>query len=180
MSEKKRKKSTLKIDGEKLKNLLESTAGKNIYKISVDNGFSRNLISEACRSGYASAVVQNVAKLYGIAPDAYKIIDEPQVSAQISIDDLETAPQLSREEIKEGIVDAMAQIMPELTEILTKAMTEAFKKACFEAFEENVPYLVAEFGKSSKGNTKAAIKEALMSFGWKIQNGGNKTNAKVS
>lgn len=61
-------------------------------------------------------------------------------------------------------------MIPEFTKILTKAIEDSFKKACFDAFEENVPYLVAEFGKSSKGNIKAAVRETLIGFGWNYKN----------
>lgn len=167
--------STIKIDGDKLRSLLESTTGRTIYEISIDNGFSKNLISEACRNGYASAVVQNVAKLYGISPEAYKIVEtEDKEPSQITIDEISPAPQLSQAEIKEAIKDAAAEMIPELTKILTNAIADSFKKACFESFEENVPYLVAEFGKSSKGNIKAALRETLISFGWNMKNNGGK------
>ena len=71
----KHKRSTIKIDGKKLKSLLENTTGKDIYTLSVENGFSRNLLNEACRKGYASVVVQNLVKLYGISPEAYAVKD---------------------------------------------------------------------------------------------------------
>jgi len=163
-------KNTIKIDGEKLRTLLENTTGKTLTEIALENGFSKNLISETCRKGKASPIVQNIAKLYGISPEAYKA-KEPEIkeATQISIDEIETAPQISRELIKEAIKDAIAEITPEFTMILSKAMSDAFKTACFEAFEENVPYLVAEFGKSSKGNIKAAVRETLISFGWTMK-----------
>lgn len=158
-------KNTIKIDGEKLRSLLENTTGKTLTEIAIENGFSKNLISEACRKEKASPIVQNIAKLYGISPEAYKAKDpEIREATQISIDEI-----VSRELIKEAIKDALAELMPEFTTILSKAMSEAFKTACFEAFEENVPYLVAEFGKSSKGNIKAAVRETLISFGWTMK-----------
>lgn len=167
----KTKRSTIRIDGDKLRSLLENTTGKTIYELSLENGFSKNLISEACRSGYASAIVQSVAKLYGISPEAYKIVEtEDKEPSQISIDEIAPAPQISREEIKDAIKDAAAEMIPEFTKILTKAIEDSFKKACFDAFEENVPYLVAEFGKSSKGNIKAAVRETLIGFGWNYKN----------
>lgn len=103
------KRSTIKIDGSKLKSLLENTTGKDIYTLSLDNGFSRNLINEACRKGYASAVVQNIAKLYGITPEAYEIKDpEPVKKGQMSFDDIE---DIKREELKQLIKEALIEVL---------------------------------------------------------------------
>ena len=112
------KRSTIKIDGKKLKSLLEKTTGKDIYTLSVENGFSRNLLNEACRKGYASAVVQNIAKLYGISPEAYAVKDpEPCISTekkgQMSFDDLAPVygmdPALLKQIIKEAIKEALKE-----------------------------------------------------------------------
>lgn len=102
------KRSTIKIDGKKLKSLLEKTTGKDIYTLSVENGFSRNLLNEACRKGYASAVVQNIAKLYGISPEAYAVKDpEPPKKGQMSFDDIE---EIKREELKALMQDVLFEI----------------------------------------------------------------------
>ena len=103
------KRSTIKIDGKKLKSLLENTTGKDIYTLSLENGFSRNLINEACRKGYASAVVQNIAKLYGISPEAYAVKDpEPPKKGQMSFDDIE---DIKREELKQLIKEALIEVL---------------------------------------------------------------------
>ena len=105
------KKTTIKIDGAKLKKLLENTTGKTVYQISEENGFSNNLIMSSVRSGYASAVVQNVAKLYGINPEAYKIEEpEPTKRGQMSFDDIES---IKRSELLELIKDALRQVIRE-------------------------------------------------------------------
>lgn len=112
-------KTKIKIDGSKLRQLLESTTGKTIYQIATESGYSKNILSNAVREGYASSSVQNIARLYGIAPDAYKIkepdpIKEPD---QISIDDIEykaadALPEnfkaLIKETVKEAIVEALS------------------------------------------------------------------------
>lgn len=59
-------KNTIKIRGDLLKKRLEITTGKTLYELSEENGFSRNFLSEACRSGRASPIVQTVVKKYGI------------------------------------------------------------------------------------------------------------------
>lgn len=101
------KRTTIKIDGDKLKSLLENTTGKDIYTLSVENGFSRNLLNEACRKGYASAVVQNLVKLYGISPEAYAVKDpEPPKKGQMSFDDIE---EIKREDLKDLIKETIIE-----------------------------------------------------------------------
>ena len=105
--------TTIKIDGSKLRSLLEST-GKTIYQIATESGYSRNVISNAIRQGYASSAVQNIARLYGISPDDYKaveIIKDPEpvieeLKGQISIDDLES---IKRSELKALIKEAIVE-----------------------------------------------------------------------
>ena len=107
-------KNTIKIDGDKLKELLESATGRTIREISLENGFSKNLISEAIRTGKASPIVQNVARLYGIVPDMYRYI-EPEVAperAQLSIDDISL--NISREELKEIVKEALKDVISNL------------------------------------------------------------------
>ena len=101
------KRTTIKIDGDKLKSLLENTTGKDIYTLSLENGFSRNLLNEACRKGYASAVVQNLVKLYGISPEAYAVKDpEPPKKGQMSFDDIE---EIKREDLKDLIKETIIE-----------------------------------------------------------------------
>lgn len=106
--------TTIKIDGVKLRQLLESKTGKTIYKIAQESGYSKNVISNAIKKGYASSAVQNIARLYDITPDDYKVIEtdpEPveELKGQISIDDIET---IKRDElkaiIKEAILDTLS------------------------------------------------------------------------
>lgn len=108
-------KTTIKIDGSKLRSLLEST-GKSIYQIATESGYSKNVISNAIRQGYASSAVQNIARLYGIAPDDYKaveIIKDPEpvieeLKGQISIDDLE---EIKRDELKSIVKEAIIEVL---------------------------------------------------------------------
>lgn len=119
-------KYTLKINGSKLRSLLESTTGKSLTDISLANGFSKNFLNEACRVNKATNSVQAVAKLYGIAPEAYKI-KEPVVKAdseisQISIDDIES---IKRSELLELIKDAVREVIrEELKALIKEALTE--------------------------------------------------------
>lgn len=106
-------KTKIKIDGSKLRQLLESTTGKTIYQIATESGYSKNILSNAVREGYASSSVQNIARLYGIAPDAYKIKEPDPIKepSQISIDDIET---LKREELKALIKEVIAEAFNDL------------------------------------------------------------------
>ena len=104
-------KTKIKIDGSKLRQLLESTTGKTIYQIATESGYSNNVISNAIREGYASSSVQNIARLYGITPDAYKIKDpEPveELKGQLSIDDIES---IKKDELKSIIIEAIVETL---------------------------------------------------------------------
>jgi len=103
--------TTIKIDGAKLRQLLESKTGKTIYKIAQESGYSKNVISNAIKKGYASSAVQNIARLYDITPELYAINEpdpEPteELKGQISIDDIES---IKREELKALIKEALIE-----------------------------------------------------------------------
>ena len=105
--------TTIKIDGPKLRKLLESKTGKTIYQIATESGYSKNVISNAIKKGYASSAVQNIARLYDITPDDYKVIEpdpEPteELKGQISIDDIET---IKRDELKALIKEALIEVV---------------------------------------------------------------------
>ena len=104
--------TTIKIDGAKLRDLLESKTSKTIYEIALESGYSKNVLSNAVHKGYASSAVQNIARLYGISPDEYKLKDPEPVKepAQISIDDIET---LKRDELKALIKEALREVLRE-------------------------------------------------------------------
>ena len=169
-TQRKKKRSTIQIDGDKLRSLLESTTGKTIYDISIENGFSRNLISEACRSGYASAIVQNVTKLYGISPEAYKIVEtEDKEPVQMTIDEVATVGSLTKEDISEAFESAIKKTMPQTGDFIKEIIKGAFEEALFKCVEDNVEYMVAEYSKSVKGNVRKAIIEALAAYGWTMK-----------
>ena len=105
-------KTTIKINGAKLRELLETKSGRTIYEVATDCGYSKNVLNNAIREGYASSAVQNIARLYGINPDEYKAIDiEPEPattkSGQISIDDI-TA--INRDELKVLVKEAVFEL----------------------------------------------------------------------
>lgn len=81
-------KNTIKIDGAKLKQLLEERSGRSLYQISEDEGFSRNFLSQACRSGKASPIVQSVANKYSVRKEEY-ILPEKELK-QMTIEDLQS------------------------------------------------------------------------------------------
>lgn len=103
-------KTTIKINGNKLRSLLETKTGKTIYQIAEESGYSKNVLSNAVHNGYASSAVQNIARLYGITPDEYKVKDpEPKKEpAQISIDDIE---EIKREELKSLIKETILETL---------------------------------------------------------------------
>lgn len=102
--------TTIKIDGAKLRELLESKTGKTIYEIALESGYSKNVLSNAVHKGYASSAVQNIARLYGISPDEYKLEDPEPIKepSQISIDDIEA---IKRDELKALIKEAIAEVI---------------------------------------------------------------------
>lgn len=107
------RKTTIKIEGEKLKSLLESITGKTLSEISRENGFSANFLSEAVKNNAASSTVQTVTRLYGIAPEAYAIKEEPvsdgETANQLTIDDIlnEEARTALKEIVKEAVMEAL-------------------------------------------------------------------------
>ena len=105
--------TTIKIDGAKLRTLLENTANKTIYQIATESGYSKNVISNAIKKGYASSAVQNIARLYDITPELYAINEpdpEPteELKGQISIDDIES---IKRDELKTIIKEAITELL---------------------------------------------------------------------
>lgn len=115
-------KNTIRINGDKLKFLLEESTGKTIREIAIENGFSKNLIAEACRVGKASPIVQNIAKLYGFKPEAYKIEDPEPVKepAQMSIDDISL--NISRDELKEIVKESIIEVLSNTPNIIVKGV----------------------------------------------------------
>lgn len=107
-------KTTIKIDGEKLRSLLEDKTGKTIYQIAEESGYSKNVLSNAIHNGYASSAVQNIARLYGITPDEYKLKDPEPIKEpeQISIDDIE---EIKRKELKQLIKEALIETLNSLS-----------------------------------------------------------------
>lgn len=114
-------KNTINIDGDKLKTLLEDKTNKTIRDISIENGFSKNLISEAIRTGKASPIVQSIARLYGIVPEMYRAIP-PELTpdpAQISIDDINS---INRDELKKLIKEAVTEVLSNTPNIIVKGI----------------------------------------------------------
>ena len=133
-------KNTIKIDGAKLKALLEYYAEKSLYEISEDEGFSRNFLSQACRSGKASPIVQAVAKNYGVMPEQYKLKDNEL--KQMRIEDIDTSSALES-------LNKSVEISRETYNNLAK-MTSRAANEIAEAFET----LKREWDKAVKGYLK--------------------------
>lgn len=123
--------TTIKIDGAKLRELLENKTGKTIYQIATESGYSKNVLSNAVHKGYASSAVQNIARLYEIYPEAYKVIEfehkDEEPKGQISIDDIET---IKRDELLSLIKQAVREVStstPELKALIKEAAIELIK-----------------------------------------------------
>lgn len=109
--------NTIKIDGPKLRNIIEKKLGCNIYSFCEANGYSRNLIAQAIRDERASALVQNLMRLYDISPEEYEYkepIKDDKEPTQVTIDDI---TPISREElralIKETLKEALVEVYQE-------------------------------------------------------------------
>ena len=113
-------KNNIIIDGEKLKAIINEL-GLNMYTISTEKGYSRNLVNQAIRTKKASPVVQNLLKDYGIYPDEYRyeepIIEEDediiQLDNQLTFDDIEV-DSISRAEIKQIVKESMLEVLNSL------------------------------------------------------------------
>lgn len=129
-------KTTIKIDGEKLRSLLEDKTGKTIYQIAEESGYSKNVLSNAIHNGYASSAVQNIARLYEIYPEAYKILEfkhkDEELKGQISIDDIEG---LKRNELKEIVKQAIRE-----ESLKSKELKPLIKEAVVEVML-SLPYV---------------------------------------
>lgn len=134
-------KNTIKIDGAKLKQLLEERSGRSLYQISEDEGFSRNFLSQACRSGKASPIVQSVANKYSVRKEEY-ILPEKELK-QMTIEDLQSErfnkalaqSTKTLDTIGSAICDYKSDI-----EIAFKKLAEEWKKAT-DAYSESIKRL---------------------------------------
>ena len=129
--------TTIKIDGVKLRQLLETKTGKSIYQIATESGYSKNVISNAIRQGYASSAVQNIARLYDITPDDYKVIEPDPVKTeelkgQISIDDIES---IKRHELKSIIKEAIVELLSGYECVVVDDVICNKKNLCFRKIE---------------------------------------------
>ena len=107
-------KSYIYIDGAKLKTLMESTTGKSLKEISLENGFSDSFLRMVVKSGKATPAAQAVIRRYGIEPSAYEdkpVEPETTEGKQISFDDLNT---ISRDELKELVKEAFYEFLLEI------------------------------------------------------------------
>ena len=114
-------KNTININGNELKRRIECDLKMSIYEIATDNGYSRNLIAQAIRTGKASPVVQTLLRIYNIKPEEYEIKDpEPPKKGQMSFDDIE---EIKRSELKSLIKET---ILETLESFVCKGMTSYY------------------------------------------------------
>ena len=124
-------KNNIKIDGAKLRSLLESASGKSVYQVALGCGYSRNLIAESIRVGVASPIVQNVAKLYGIEPSAYELktpVVAPKSPESVEKDNQLSIYDISQEALNEAVKNALAASLPDM-------LKATFDKLIKDAYE---------------------------------------------
>lgn len=176
------RKTTITIDGGKLRTILETKTGKSIYDISSENGFARNFLNEACRNNKASNIVQAVVRLYGIEPEEYifkETEEKPKEFKQISFDDLEEERAKLKEEnelLKENLSKAneeLAKILVERNKLLQNEKevkrlaeeAEAGRKANLEYKEDlQKKALRLEKARSSIFKLSAIITKAIEDY----------------
>lgn len=134
-------KNTYKIDGAKLKEDLEKAAGKSVYQISLDHGFSSNFIKQACKANRASPMLQAIVKLYGIDPELY-IIRETELK-QMTIEDMQNERLTkSLEQTAKAFItlgSAVSDCKNEI-EVAFRKLSEEWNKA-LEAYNESIKRL---------------------------------------
>lgn len=121
-------KNSINIDGEKLRNIVERRLGFNIYAIAEANGYSRNLVAQAIRSGKASPLIQNLLRLYEVTPEEYEYKEEEitPIDPQLTFDDIEV-DSISRAELKAIVKEAIEETLNSLTwRMDTKTNTVTF------------------------------------------------------
>lgn len=121
-------KNSINIDGEKLRNIVERRLGFNIYAIAEANGYSRNLVAQAIRSGKASPLIQNLLRLYEVTPEEYEYKEEEitPIDPQLTFDDIEV-DSISRAELKAIVKEAIEETLNSLTWSMdTKTNTVTF------------------------------------------------------
>lgn len=134
-------KNTYKIDGAKLREDLEKAAGKSVYQISLDHGFSSNFIKQACKANRASPMLQAIVKLYGIDPELY-IIRETELK-QMTIEDMQYERMNKALDQSAKAFDALNSAVCNCTntiEIAFRKLSEEWNKA-MEAYNESIKRL---------------------------------------
>lgn len=109
-------KNTISIRGDLLKKRLEITTGKTLYELSEENGFSRNFLSEACRSGRASPIVQAVVRRYGIEPSIFTEVKKE--FKQMTIE------EIGSDLVPKESLDNLANFLDEKTDDITREVNK--------------------------------------------------------
>lgn len=128
----------IKINGAKFKELLETTSGKTLKEISLENGFSDSFLRMVVKSGKATPTAQAVAKLYGIEPSAYEVKEAaPETPKQLSIDDLNS---ISADALKAIVKEAVREFIASMPCALVRGVTydPLTKKFKLYVYEEDL------------------------------------------
>ena len=142
-------KNTIKIRGDLLKKRLEITTGKTLYELSEENGFSKNFLSEACRSGRASPIVQAVVRKYGIEPSIFTEVKKE--FKQMTIE------EIGSDLVPKEHLDNLANFVDERTDDITREvnklgeeMTKLFNDFV-EAWNKSIKEYEAKIEEIKKG-----------------------------
>lgn len=90
-------KSTITIDGAKLKTLLENATGRDVRDLGAEFGYSKSVFANAIRRGKASPNIISLAKHYGIEPSAYEL--KPATSEDRGANTSEDGKQVTFEDL---------------------------------------------------------------------------------
>ena len=142
-------KNTIKIRGDLLKKRLEITTGKTLYELSEENGFSRNFLSEACRSGRASPIVQAVVRRYGIEPSIFTEVKKE--FKQMTIEEIgsDLVPKESLDNLANFVDEQTRDISKEVNK-LGEEMTKLFNDFV-EAWNKSIKEYEAKIEEIKKG-----------------------------
>ena len=142
-------KNTISIRGDLLKKRLEITTGKTLYELSEENGFSRNFLSEACRSGRASPIVQAVVRKYGIEPSIFTEVKKE--FKQMTIEEIgsDLVPKESFDNLANFVDEQTRDISREVNK-LGEEMTKLFNDFV-EAWNKSLKEYEAKIEEIKKG-----------------------------
>lgn len=117
-------KNTIEINGTKLRSALEAKSGMSVYDLAEAEGFSRNFLAQACRSGKASPIVQSVANKYSVRVEEYRLTKELK---QMTIEDIGAEEYKDRLNIAIKVSDETINRISEAANKAAEDLRKAFE-----------------------------------------------------